>query len=141
MLVDPVPDEARSAVRDRMVDVTPRPDGSHLLAAWHQLRDTRLWRPWFEATPAHAIDAGPDPDVGPMQATLTEWMRGGGAGKATLEAAMAYPLAGALPPRSALVAAADHPWTRALASLKLPLHPAAPDRRDRATAILRALSQ
>jgi hypothetical protein len=129
VLVDPVPDEARSHVCDRMVDVTPRPDGTHLLAAWHQLRDMTLWRPWFEATPAHAIEAGPDPDVGGFPATLTDCMRGSDAGKAALEAVMAYPLAGPLPPRSAVVAAPDHPWTRALADLGLPLHSAAPDRR------------
>lgn len=139
-LVDPVPDEAREAMRDCMVDVTPRSDGVHLLAAWHQLRDITLWRPWFEATPEYAIDAGPDPDVGALQATLTDWMRGGTAGKATLAAAMGCPLRGSLPPRTALVAAPEHPWTEAVSGLALPVHSAGPGRRDRAAAIRRALS-
>jgi pimeloyl-ACP methyl ester carboxylesterase len=139
VLVDPVPDEARFTVRDRMTDITPRNDGAHLLAAWHQLRDMTLWRPWFEATPAYAIDAGPDPDVGALQATLTDWMRGGTAGKATLTAAMEHPLAGTVPPGAALVAAPDHPWTASLQGL--PLYPSEPDRRRRAAAILRALAE
>jgi hypothetical protein len=87
VLVDPVPDAAREAVCDHMVDISPLTHGGHLLAAWHQLRDASLWRPWFEATPAHAIDAGPDPDTPALQAVLTDWMRGGVSGRATLAAA------------------------------------------------------
>lgn len=140
VLVDPVPDHTRDAVRDHMVDVSPRMDGSHLLAAWHQLRDTTLWRPWFTATPSHAVDAGLDPDVGSLQTVMTDWMRGGTAGRATLEAALAQPLSGRLPPRTALVATPDHPWSRDLSDLSLPTQFAGTDRHTRAAAILRALS-
>jgi pimeloyl-ACP methyl ester carboxylesterase len=141
VLVDPVPDQVRNAMLDHMVDVSPRIDGSHLLAAWHQLRDTTLWRPWFEPTPAHAIDAGPDPDTTALQAVLTDWMRGGVSGRATLAAAMGQSLAGILPRSAALVATPGHPWTDLLGStLALPTQFAGPERRSRATAILHALS-
>lgn len=89
VLVDPVPDADRAATLDHVVDTSPRIDGSHLLAAWHQLRDASLWRPWFQRDPAHAIDAGLDPDVLALQAVLADWMRGGPAARQTLAAAMA----------------------------------------------------
>jgi pimeloyl-ACP methyl ester carboxylesterase len=139
VLIDPVPDEARDVVCHQMVDIAPRIDGSHLLTAWHQLRDASLWRPWFERTPDHAIEAGADPDTPALHAVLTDWMRGGTSGRATLAAAMAHPLAGRLPASTALVATPGHPWTEALAPLRLSTHRAAPDRHARAAAIQHAL--
>ncbi len=141
VLVDPVPDQARDAMGERMVNVSPRMDGSHLLAAWHQLRDMTLWWPWFEPTPAHAIDAGPDPDTPALQAVLTDWMRGGTSGHATLAVAMGQRLAGNLPGSTMLVTSPDHPWTELLGgTLSLPTTFAGPDRRALASAILQALS-
>lgn len=140
VLVDAVADAAREALCDHMVDVAPRIDGSHLLAAWHQLRDTALWRPWFERTPTHAIDAGLDPDTPALHAVLTDWMRGGTSGRETLAAAMARPLAGKLPASTALVATQGHPWNEALGQLRLPAQHAGPDRRARAAAIQQALN-
>jgi pimeloyl-ACP methyl ester carboxylesterase len=109
LLLDPVPDAARHAVLAAMVDVTPRIDGTHLLAAWHQLRDATLWRPWFERTPGTAIDAGTDPDVARLHAVMTDWMRGGTAGAATLRAALAEPL----PAAATALVAPGHPWAGA----------------------------
>ncbi len=88
VLLDPVPDALRAATLEQMVDASARIDGIHLLAAWHQLRDAALWRPWFLRDPEHAIDAGLDPDVPALQAVLTDWMRGGAAARRTLAAAM-----------------------------------------------------
>jgi pimeloyl-ACP methyl ester carboxylesterase len=104
VLVDPVPDSDRAAMAARMADVTPRGDGAHLLAAWHQLRDTCLWRPWFATDPAHALPNGTDPDVPRLHAILTDWMRGGTEGRRTLEAAMAVPLSAVLPTDAAIIA-------------------------------------
>ncbi len=140
VLADPIPDEAREAMREHMVDVSPRIDGSHLLAAWHQLRDMTLWRPWFKPTPTHAIDAGPDPDTPALQAVLTDWMRGGTAGRATLAVAMGQRLADNLPGSTVLVASPDHAWTDLLGTFSLPITFAGPERRARANAILHALS-
>jgi pimeloyl-ACP methyl ester carboxylesterase len=120
VLLDPVPDCARAALSGQMVDVTPRRDGSHLLAAWHLLRDRRLWRPWYDARPEHALDCGTDPDVESLQAILVDWMRGGAEGAATLTAVLAPPLAKLIEPianRATLITVRDHPWTRALATL------------------------
>ena len=58
VLVDPVPDQAREAVREHMVDVSPRIHGSHLLAAWHQLRDMALWRPGSSQLPPMQLMPG-----------------------------------------------------------------------------------
>ena len=89
LAIDPVPDAIRAMTIAHMPDVTPRIDGAHLFAAWHHLRDATLWRPWFQRDPAHAIDAGPDPDVPALHAVMTDWMRGGTAGHQTLAAALA----------------------------------------------------
>jgi hypothetical protein len=66
-------------------------------------------------------------------------MRGGTSGRATLAAAMAHPLAGRLPASTALAATPRHPWTEALAPLRLSTHRAAPDRHGCAAAIQHAL--
>jgi pimeloyl-ACP methyl ester carboxylesterase len=138
VLLDPVADEARDAIAKHMADITPRPDGSHLLAAWHQLRDMGLWRPWFATDPAHAIPNGADPDVPRMHAILTDWMRGGTEGSGTLVAAMATPLSVVLPPAAAFVMLPDHPWSAG----RGPNAVAVPDdRHARAAAILRLLDR
>jgi pimeloyl-ACP methyl ester carboxylesterase len=136
VLVDPVPDEARVALAEAMVDVTPRSDGTHLLAAWHQLRDMALWRPWTARDPACAIRFGHDPDVPRLEAIMTDWMRGGTQGRATLAAALAPSLSDLLRGQDArLVVTPDHPWSRAFTRSR---H-ANPDARSRACAILELL--
>jgi pimeloyl-ACP methyl ester carboxylesterase len=140
VLVDPVPDDARAPLAPAMVDVTPRPDGTHLLAAWHQLRDMALWRPWTARDPAFAIPFGPDPDVPRLEAILTDWMRGGTRGRATLAAALAPALAVLLDARPpGLVVTPGHPWSRAHTELCRAVLEATPDARARASAILELL--
>jgi pimeloyl-ACP methyl ester carboxylesterase len=138
VLLDPVPDAMGDAMVRHMADVAPRSDGAHLLAAWHQLRDRCLWRPWFETTPAHAIPFGHDPDVARLQAVLVDWLRGGTAGRGTLAAAMAAPLPlPGLAGRVAAVVLPDHPWS---AAWDVPTHAVGPDRLERAQAVLQALA-
>ena len=136
VLLHPVPESGRVAARAAMADVTPRADGGHLFAAWHQLRDASLWWPWYEATPAHALDARIDPDTPRLQAVLADWMRGGIAGRATLEAALAEPLAleGLT---GGVIAPPYHPWSEP--SPGLPLTACGPDRHERAAAVLAML--
>ncbi|MGA3397856.1 MAG: alpha/beta fold hydrolase [Acetobacteraceae bacterium] len=140
VLVDPVADTARASLVHHMTDVSPRREGGHLLAAWHQLCDTGLWRPWFVSDPAHAIPNGTDPDVPRMHAILTDWMRGGTQGRATLAAALAAPLdALALRAGAALLLQPGHPWSAlhaAWAAGRLPVCEVADDRHARAAAIL-----
>ncbi len=92
-LLDPVPDDERDAALSHFPDVSPRGDGTYLLAAWHHLRDRCLWRPSYETNPAHAIPFGTDPDAARLHVILADWLRGGLAGRATLAAALAAPLA------------------------------------------------
>ncbi len=135
-LLHPVPESGRVAMRDAMVDVTPRPEGGHLLAAWHQLRDASLWWPWHQPTPTDALDVRTDPDTFRLHPVLADWMRGGTAGRATLQAALAAPLdveglAGGV------IAPPGHPWSQPLPGLPLSL--CGPDRHDRAVAVLTIL--
>ncbi len=134
VLVDPLPDAARDGVLQHFADVAPCEHGGHLLAAWHQLRDAGLWRPWHTRTPSHAIDAGSEADLGAMQAVLTDWLRGGTAGRATLAAVLAEPLRP--PPGTHLLTRPGHPWAALLTPLGLPTAVLPDDPRDLAAAIL-----
>ncbi len=51
VLIDPltVDDSTRARCVGRYAsDVSPRLDGTHMLALWHRLRDSMMWFPWFE---------------------------------------------------------------------------------------------
>ena len=119
VLLNPVADSSRAALTGGMADVTPRIDGAHLLAAWHQLRDRSLWRPWFQRDPAHALPAGTDPDVPRLHAIMTDWMRGGAQGSVLLQAGFSQPLAAALSglSRVSVLTRAGHPWETELRRL------------------------
>jgi pimeloyl-ACP methyl ester carboxylesterase len=140
VLVDPIPQADRAGIASHMTDIAPSFGGGHLLAAWHQLRNATRWRPWFQTDPAHAIPNGTDPDVGRMHAILTDWMRGGTAGRRTLEIAMQAPMPEIA---ASLLLSPDHPWSTTHAALAeihgWPVAHAADDRRARAAAILALL--
>lgn len=121
-LQDPVPDaeETRSLLAAALPDVAPQRDGTHLLAAWHALRDREIWRPWTETTPEAAIDCGTDPDVPRLQAVLTEWLRGGTGVATTLAAALGAPLApqlAGIADRVTILGDPAHPWGAAARDL------------------------
>ena len=143
-LLDPVPDDARDTIMAQMPDVAPRNDGTHLLAAWHLLRDRCLWRPSCETTPAHAVPFGTDPDPARLHAVLADWLRGGVAGQSTLAASLATPLAPALAAfgdRAGMVLLPAHPWSSRLAgSMAVQAAEAGLDRHERAAAVLRLLA-
>lgn len=57
VLIDPLLVDAstRAQCADRYAsNVSPRIDGTHMLALWHQLRDAMLWFPWFDQRRAAA---------------------------------------------------------------------------------------
>ena len=146
-LLDPVPDAVRGELARHMTDVTPRRDGSHLLAAWHQLRDAKLWRPWYDGRPEQALNCRTDPDVESLQATLTDWMRGGTGGAVTIAAAMAPSLAeliGPLGTRASAILLPGHAWSKLTADFckqtVLSLLYASDNPADRARAICKALA-
>jgi pimeloyl-ACP methyl ester carboxylesterase len=120
VLLNPVADSIRTELAAAMVDVTPRYDGGHLQAAWHQLRDRSLWQPWYQRDTDHALNAGTDPDVPRLQAIMTDWMRGGTQGRATLAAALDQPLStltSALGDRLAILSRRGHPLEQELRTL------------------------
>ena len=142
-LLDPVPDDERAATVAHLPNVTPRGDGTHLLAAWHHLRDRCLWRPSNEANPAHAIPFGTDPDAARLHATLADWLRGGIAGQSTLAASLAAPLAPILAEfddRAGMILLPSHPWSQRLTgSMAVRAIEVGLDRNDRAAAIVELL--
>jgi pimeloyl-ACP methyl ester carboxylesterase len=61
--------EERSTLPSRYApDVLPVWDGSHWLRAWHHLRDSELWWPWFERTDGAARRSAPR--IAPENLTL-----------------------------------------------------------------------
>jgi pimeloyl-ACP methyl ester carboxylesterase len=51
-------EEGRAMVRDYVTDFTLDRHGAHLLRAWHVVRDTYLFWPWFRQDAAHARAVG-----------------------------------------------------------------------------------
>lgn len=51
--------------------------GNHLQRLWQQLRDARLFFPWYEANPAHARGGEPDLDPAGLQAEFTDALKAG----------------------------------------------------------------
>jgi len=74
---DALPDAAtRKALLDSEVrEFTPRGDGTHLLAAWHQLRDRRLWQPAQHGRRAGIVPGEPRLDPRDLQRELFELAR------------------------------------------------------------------
>jgi hypothetical protein len=83
--------------------VTPVWDGSHWLRAWHHLRDSELWWPWFERT-HHNVRPAP-PRINPQALTVR------------VREAMKQPANY----QSAWQAALAYDWRERLASLKAPV--------------------
>jgi pimeloyl-ACP methyl ester carboxylesterase len=61
-------EERRSLPSRYAPDVLPVWDGSHWLRAWHHLRDSELWWPWFERT--HGAARRSEPRIAPEDLTL-----------------------------------------------------------------------
>lgn len=61
VLIDPPPDPTGLA-RQEGIDLAPCPSGAHLLTAWHMVRDSLLYRPWFAPTRTtrKAVEIGVD---------------------------------------------------------------------------------
>lgn len=84
-------DEDRARLPARYAPpVTPTWDGSHWLRAWHHLRDSELWWPWFERTHRAARTATPriDPEV--LTLRVREAMKQPESYQAAWEAGLGY---------------------------------------------------
>jgi pimeloyl-ACP methyl ester carboxylesterase len=73
-------------------DLTPQWHGGHLLAAWHMLRDARLYAPWFERERASILHGEPDLDPERLQLELRALLQAEPAWRQLLAAALAAPL-------------------------------------------------
>lgn len=71
----------------------PCRDGSHLLRAWHMLRDHELWWPWFERDPGHARAAPPRIAPARLSDEIREAMKQPAGFAAAWDAVLRYPLA------------------------------------------------
>lgn len=58
-------------------DFAPRPDGTHLLAAWALLRDRRLWNPGYRPERRNIVPGEPQLDPRAIQRELLELMKMG----------------------------------------------------------------
>lgn len=84
--------ERRLFARHYCPPLLPDRHGTHLLRAWHQLRDAEASWPWFDRSAAAARKHDPDLDPERMHANLVEIMKRlpsyGDAARAALEAAV-----------------------------------------------------
>lgn len=67
-------DRARFS-RDYAPAVDPTWEGAHLLRAWHHLRDSELWWPWFERTHLNMRKAAPRIDPAQLNLRVREAMK------------------------------------------------------------------
>lgn len=51
-------------------------DGTHFLTAWHMMRDSFLFWPWYCATAANVRDIEPEVEPVALQARLLAWLKG-----------------------------------------------------------------
>lgn len=92
----------------------PCREGSHLLRAWHMLRDLELWWPWFERDPAHARTVAPRIAPERLSDEIREAMKQPSGFAAAWDAVLCYPLPERLAgttPRCRLLGAAEDPFT------------------------------
>lgn len=77
--------------------LTPQWHGGHLLEAWHMVRDSRLFFPWFQRERAAIRGGEADLDEHRLQLELMDLLRAQGTWQALLAALLAWP-EGDLPP-------------------------------------------
>lgn len=70
--------------------VTPVWEGSHWLRAWHHLRDSELWWPWFERTQQAVRAAAPRIDPQALTLRVREAMKQPASYQAAWQASLAY---------------------------------------------------
>lgn len=85
-------DEDRARLPARYAPpVTPAWEGSHWLRAWHHLRDSELWWPWFERTHRAARTAAPRIDPPELTLRVREAMKQPASYQPSWQASLSYP--------------------------------------------------
>lgn len=75
-----------------MSDLIPRWHGGHLLAAWHMMRDSSLFYPWFERTEGGIIPGASAPDPVEVNRRVLSLLRAPHAAADAWRAYLDYPL-------------------------------------------------
>jgi len=70
----------------------PEMDGTHLLRAWHHLRDQELWQPWHDRRRENARRTAPRIDPASLTLRAREMLKHPRGYAPTWEAVMSYPL-------------------------------------------------
>jgi pimeloyl-ACP methyl ester carboxylesterase len=85
-------DEERKTLPSRYApEVLPAWEGSHWLRAWHHLRDSELWWPWFERTYLAARKSAPRIAPDDLNLRVREAMKQPASYAPALRAALSYP--------------------------------------------------
>jgi pimeloyl-ACP methyl ester carboxylesterase len=101
--------------RDRLLahytpSIAPRPEGTHLLTAWHMMRDQALWYPYFDRTRSAALPGEPNVDPQFVHRRVVELMKMGDRYQLAYAAEFGYPLAERLPTARCRVTLASARW-------------------------------
>ncbi len=106
--------EARVAfLRHGLPAIEPQWHGGHLQLAWHLLRDSRLFFPWFERSRRAARPGTPDLDERRLHLELCDLLNAAGHWQSLTADALEFPLIEALrqsPAAILLGATPDSPW-------------------------------
>ena len=90
------------------IDLAPRWDGTHLIAAWAWLRDSTMWFPWYKRDREHALDF-PVLTAEQLQPTLVEFLKSGSTYALAYRAAFEWDAPGRLPKLTARTLVTTHP--------------------------------
>ncbi len=90
--------------------IAPRWDGTHLLTAWHMMRDQALFWPWFARSAASIVDAEPKVNPEAIQLRVTELMKCGNRYQDAYASFFRYDLAEGLRTSAATAIFATPPW-------------------------------
>lgn len=90
------------------IDLAPRWDGTHLIAAWAWTRDSTLWFPWYKRDREHALDF-PVRTAEQLQPALVEFLKSGSTYALAYRAAFEWDAATSLPKLAARTLVTTHP--------------------------------
>jgi pimeloyl-ACP methyl ester carboxylesterase len=74
-------------------DMTPRPDGSHLVLGWHNMRNQALFWPWFRETREGIVWGEPQLDPALINQRVLDLLRTGNMYQKAYAAMWTYPMA------------------------------------------------
>jgi pimeloyl-ACP methyl ester carboxylesterase len=90
------------------LDLTPRWDGTHLLAAWAAYRDSTMWFPWYRRVREAVLDFPPR-TAEQLHGPVMEFFKSGTTYSLSYRAAFTWDAAGRLPKLTARTLVSTHP--------------------------------